>query len=452
MTVVEEFKFDKISIMTKPPGPKALNRQQKISKLSTPFCGSFPFVFDKQGRGNGPYVVDVDGNVFLDFNSQICSNPIGYNHPAMIEALQPYLNRYPLKIAGDDFLLPEREEFQELLLSKVPAPLSRVFIINSGAEAVENAIKTAYFHTKRTFGVSIQGAFHGRTLGALSLTNSNIQHKQFHPQTQVRRITFVEESASEERLQFSIDQIQNMLHQDISPEEIAYFIFEPIQGESGYRVPHAKYIQELRNITKENNILLIADEIQAGMGRTGKMWAHQHFNVEVDLMTAGKALQVGATIGSEEVFFGQDCDACRISSTWGGGDVIGLAMGIQVMKIMEREHLVENAAKQGAYLQRRLTEVAESTNNNTKIKLDKPRGKGLMIGMKIHEPGNSKKFQKINKQLRNKLVDGCYEKGLLILGAGWNNIRYAPPLNVKQEHIDEAISVMEEVIRQIEKV
>ena len=451
MAVIQEMQFNKISIVSKPPGPKALDRQMKISRLSTPFCGSFPFVFDKEGKGSGSYVMDVDGNVFLDFNSQICSNPIGYNHPAMIEALHPYLNRYPLKIAGDDFLLPEREEFQELLLARVPAPLKRAFIINSGAEAVENAIKTAYFHTKRPFGVSIQGAFHGRTLGALSLTNSNIQHKQYYPQTQVRRIPFVEESASEERLKFAIDQIQNMLHQDISPQEVAYFIFEPIQGESGYRVPHPKFIQELRAITKENNIILIADEIQSGMGRTGKMWAHEHFNVQVDLMTAGKALQVGATIGSDEVFFSKESDACRISSTWGGGDIIGLAMGIEVMKIIDRENLVENAARQGAYLQKKLTEIADQTSENKKIRLEKPRGKGLMIGMKVHQPGNLQKFQKINKQLRNRLVDGCYEKGLLILGAGWNNIRYAPPLNVTTKNIDEAISVMESVLNDIEK-
>ncbi len=450
MTVVEQIEFDKISIVSRPPGQKALDRQQKISKLSTPFCGSFPFVFDEQGRGSGPYVMDVDGNVFLDFNSQICSNPIGYNHPAMIDALQPYLNRYPLKIAGDDFFLAERQEFQELLMKRVPSPLARVFIINSGAEAVENAIKTAYFYTKRQFGISLQGAFHGRTLGALSFTNSNIQHKKFFPSLPARRIPFVEESASEDKVEFALDQVQNLLHQDVSPDEIAFLIFEPIQGEGGYRVPNLQYIQELRNTTKENNILMIADEIQSGMGRTGKMWAHEHFNVKVDLMTAGKALQVGATIGSEEVFFSKDSDACRISSTWGGGDLIGLAMGIEVMKIIDNEHLVDNAAKQGTYLQKRLTKVAESTEGNKNIQLEKPTGKGLMIGMKVHQPGNLKKYEKINKQIRNKLVDGCYERGLLILGAGWNNIRYAPPLNVKKEHIDEAINVMEQVIQKIE--
>ena len=451
MTVVESIEYNKIVISSTPPGPKALDRQQKISKLSTPFCGSFPFVFDKNGRGYGPYVMDVDGNVFLDFNSQICSNPIGYNHPAMIEALQPYLNRYPLKIAGDDFFLAEREEFQELLMKRVPSPLARVFIINSGAEAVENAIKTAYFHTKRSFGLSVQGAFHGRTLGALSFTNSNTQHKKFFPSLPARRIPFVEESASADKMEFAIDQVQNLLHQDVSPDEVAFLIFEPIQGEGGYRVPHKKYIQELRAITKENNILMIADEIQSGMGRTGKMWAHEHFDIKIDLMTAGKALQVGATIGSEEVFFSSESDACRISSTWGGGDVIGLAMGIEVMKIIDREHLVENAAKQGDYLQKRLTEIAQNTEDNKTIHLQKPRGKGLMIGMKVHQPGNLKKYEKINKQLRNRLVDGCYEKGLLILGAGWNNIRFAPPLNVTTEHIDEALVVMEQVIKKIEK-
>ena len=181
------------------------------------------------------------------------------------------------------------------------------------------------------------------------------------------------------------------------------------------------------------------------------MWAHEHFNINVDLMSAGKALQVGATIGSEEAFFTREEDACRISSTWGGGDLIGLAMGIQVMKIIDREHLVANAEKQGLYLKTKLTELAESTADNKTIQLQKPRGKGLMIGMKVHQPKNLKKFEKINKTLRNKLVDGCYENGLLILGAGWNNIRFAPPLNVKTANIDEALDVFTSVIQKIEK-
>ena len=443
--------FEKISLVTDVPGPRAIKRQQNISKLSTTFCGSFPFVFDEQGRGSGSHVMDLDGNIFLDFNSQICSNPIGYNHPDMIEALQPYLRRYPLKVAGDDFFLAEREQFQESLIKIAPSPLSRVFIINSGAEAVENAIKTAYYHTKRSFGLSLQGAFHGRTLGALSFTNSKTQHKQFYPSVPARRIPFVEESASQDKIQFAIDQVQNLLHQDVSPEEIAFLIFEPIQGEGGYRVPSAKYIQELRKITKENDIPLIADEVQSGMGRTGKMWAHEHFKINVDLMSAGKALQVGATLGSEEVFFTEEEDACRISSTWGGGDLIGLAMGIQVMKIIDKEHLVANAEQQGKYLSKRLSEIASESEENKKIQFQQPRGRGLMIGMKVHQPGNLRKFEKINKILRNKLVDGCYENGLLILGAGWNNIRFAPPLNVRSENIDEALSVMTDVIKSIEK-
>ncbi|MFW9930081.1 MAG: aspartate aminotransferase family protein [Candidatus Thorarchaeota archaeon] len=451
MNVIEEMSFDHISIIEKPPGPRALSRQQRISSLSTPFCGSFPFVFDDTGSGSGSYVQDIDGNVFLDFNSQICSNPIGYNHPDMIEALEPYLNRFPLKIAGDDFFLQEREEFQERLISIVPHPLRKVFIINSGAEAVENAIKIAYYYTQRSFGISLQGAFHGRTLGALSLTNSNIQHKQFFPSLPVRRIPFVEESATENEVEFALRQVQNLLRQDVSADEIAFLIFEPIQGEGGYRVPHPKYIHELRNITRENNIPLIADEIQTGMGRTGKMWAHQHLNIEVDLMTAGKALQVAATIGSEEVFFSNPSDACRISSTWGGGDLIGLAMGIEVMKIIDREHLVENAANKGKYLQNQLTKLAENTLDNKIIQFLKPRGKGLMIGMKVQQPGNKKRFDKNNKHIRNQFVDACYEHGLLILGAGWNNIRFAPPLNVTTESIDEAIAVIEDVVQEIEK-
>ena len=442
--------FDHIQIVTKPPGPKAIERQMAISKLSTPFCGSFPFVFDDHGRGSGSYVLDIDGNVFLDFNSQICSNPIGYNHPAMIEALTPYLHRTPLKVAGDDFFLLERLELQEAVLSICPPNIKRAFLINSGAEAVDNAIKTAYYYTKRTVGVSLQGAFHGRTLGALSFTNSNNKHKEFFPSLPVRRIPFVGENATNEEIDYSLNFVQNLLYQDASANDIAFVIFEPIQGEGGYRVPHPKYIQEIRKITKENNILLIADEVQAGMGRTGKMWGHEHHNITVDLMSAGKALQVGATLGSEEVFFSKESDACRISSTWGGGDIIGLVMGTEVIHIIQKEHLLENVVKQGQYLSTRLRELANKCANNKHVILDQPKGRGLMLGLSIKKPGMTKNYDNYTKIARNKIVDECYHRGLLILGAGWNNIRFAPPLNVTKENIDEALNVFEEAVFAVE--
>jgi len=198
--------------------------------------------------------------------------------------------------------------------------------------------------------------------------------------------------------------VERLLHQDISPKDLAFIIFEPIQGEGGYRIPNREYIRYLYDVTKDRGkhggkrILLIADEVQAGLGRSGKMWAHEYFDVEVDLMTSAKALQVGATMGTEENFPKEEGDACRISSTWGGGAVLDMAMGLKVIETIEKENLTRNAIERGGELLEGLKRLAKKHPN---IIAD-PRGRGLFLGMDI---AGERPFDPKAKEIRNEIVD-----------------------------------------------
>lgn len=180
--------LDRINIRVTPPGPKARRIREAMDRYSTRFCGTYPLMMTPSGLGRGCYVVDVDGNTFLDWNSMIATVPLGYNHPAMLEVVEKYSRRTPLKIAGDDFYAIERVNLQAKLAEATPKQITRSFLCNSGAEAVENAIKIAFWYTGRRYAVSVEGAFHGRTLGVLSLTNSNIQHKEHFPSLPAGRI------------------------------------------------------------------------------------------------------------------------------------------------------------------------------------------------------------------------------------------------------------------------
>ncbi len=431
--------LDHINIVTPPPGPNAKKVKEAIDKYSTQFCGTYPLVMTPSGLGKGAYVVDIDGNTFLDWNSMIATVPLGYNHPAMIEVAMKYSKRAPLKIAGDDFYTLERIRLQEKLAEITPKQITRSFLVNSGAEAVENAIKIAYWYTKRPLGVSVEGAFHGRTLGALSFTNSNIQHKENFPTLPAKRIPFVPEGEDPEP---AIEKVYRLLYQDAAPSDVAFFIFEPIQGEGGYRIPNREYIRALRDITRDKGIMLIADEVQAGMGRSGKFWAHEYFDIEVDLMTSGKALQVGAAMGTDENFPLQPKDACRVSSTWGGGDIFAMAIGLAVIEAIEKENLIENARKQGEYMLHELKKLAQDFPQYIK----NPRGRGLFVGIDITD---KKAFDPEAKKLRNKIVDLAYENGLLVLGAGWSSIRFAPPLIVGKKEIDEGMGVLRKILESL---
>ena len=401
-----------INIKTKLPGPNVDIALKRIEKHIGLYDPPYPFVYG--GKGQGVYCEDLDGNIFMDWASQIACQPLGYNHPRMLEVSKKYSNKAPLKLAGHDYYSLEHIELLEEVASTLPEELQSIFLINSGAEAVENAIKIAYRKKPSAkIGISVQGAFHGRTLGALSCTNSKTAQKKNYPEIPVRRISLN-----------NVDELNRLLKYDVDPENVAYVIAEAIQGEGGYKFADKQWLQDLRAVTQEHNIPLILDEVQAGMGRTGKWWAFQHSGIIPDIITSGKALQVAATIGKKEMF---PRDSGSISSTWGGGDLISMAMGLEIIKTIKEENLLEKVKIRGEHLLKRLKELEQKYPIVTNA-----RGLGLLLA-----------FDLPNSELRNRLVELNFEKGLLTLGCGPHSMRIIPPYIISEQEIDEGIKVID---------
>ncbi len=381
------------------------------------FSGAYPFVHSKEGYGS--YFKDIDNNVFLDFACQIASNPLGYNHPDINEVIKKY-KEHPLKYAGQDFTVPEHLELLEELISITPPEFNSAFLTNSGAEAVENCMKLALRKQKQAkYGISFESAFHGRTLGALSCTNSkSVQKRNFF-------------SIPVKRLPFNGDAIENLhriLKQESSAEEIGFIIMEPIQGEGGYNIASKELLKEIRKITKQNNIPFISDEVQSGIGRTGKWWAIQNFNITPDIISSAKALQVGATIANRRMF----PEPGSISSTWGGGHLIDLAIGAQTIKTIKKRKLLNNINKQGSIIKKRLLEL------ETENMISKTRGLGLMIA-----------FDLPSAKVRNDFIIECLKNGLVLLGCGEKSVRIIPPFVVGRQEIDEALSIMHSSLKKV---
>ncbi|RMF29508.1 MAG: aminotransferase class III-fold pyridoxal phosphate-dependent enzyme, partial [Candidatus Nitrosothermus koennekii] len=382
---------------------------EKINRLCIDSTFSYPLVIED---GKGCYIRDPDGNIFLDFTSNIGSSPLGYSHPAILEVIKEYSKNGAHKIAGQDFYCKEHADIAEKLLNIVPDNF-RAFFINSGAEAVENAIKLAYRKTGKKVGISCYGAFHGRTLGALTFTYSKPVQKKNYPELPVRRIKFCVDDNDP-----SIDDID-----DLIDDEVAFIITEIVQGEGGYNIASKRFIEKLYKTAKEYNIPLIIDEVQSGMGRTGRWWAFEHYNVRPDIMSIAKALQVGATVFDES--FTPERGA--LSSTWGGGDRIDLAVGSRIIDTIIKDRLIDNARDMGNLLLKRLKELGLNA-----------RGLGLMIGIEFD-----------TKEVRDKVITNAFKNGLLLLQAGEKTVRIIPPLIINEEEVNEGIDILSRVIRSL---
>lgn len=403
----------KAKIIKKVPGPKSKKIFKKLTKLNGATGMCYPYVHSKEGYG--AYFKDIDGNTFLDFASQIASNPLGYNHPEIKATIKQYMNRAPVKLAGQDFIVEEHLKFLEELLSITPKKLNAAFLINSGAEAVENSIKICMRKRKQAkFGISFKGAFHGRTVGALTFTQSKpIQKRNFF--TIPHKILPYNNSAPKQFLK--------IIKQN-KASKIAFIIIEHVQGEGGYTPASKEMVKEIYNIAKQHNIPYIADEIQSGMGRTGEWWAFQHYKATPDVMSSGKALNVATTIANKKFF---PKEPGSISSTWGGGHLIDLAVGRQTIKIIKKKKLLNNAKKMGKYLHKRVQELPRIKN---------PRGIGLM-----------RAFDLSTVKERNNIIKRALQQGLVLLGCGEKGIRLAPPLIINKNHINEAIKIIENSIK-----
>ena len=447
MITVTETKTPRL--ITALPGPKAKNIVERDAKFMSPsFTRDYPLVA-KSGRG--AMVEDVDGNVFLDFAAGIAVCSTGHCHPNVVSAIQKQAAEL-IHMSGTDFYYESLPYLAERLGKTVGgAEDKKVFFCNSGTEAIEGAIKLARYATKRDKMIAFYGCFHGRTMGSLSLTASkSTQRKNFgallggvehipYPYAYRCALGHGPETCGEEILETLENQIFKRL---FDPTEVAGIIIEPIQGEGGY-VPAPKFfLQELQRICRQHGIMLICDEVQSGMGRTGKMWAHEYAGIEPDILCSAKGIASGMPLGAIIARSSVMNWKPGAHGTTFGGNPVCLAAAIATLDLLEGG-LVANAKKIGDYI------FAKTADWTKKFRIvGDVRGRGLMIGIEIVRDQRTKERA---ADLRNAIVDMAFHKGLLILGAGENTLRLSPPLVIDEEQADFALRTLEECLREAEK-
>ena len=433
------------------PGPKAKAAVEHDDRMISPsYTRSYPLVAK---RGRGVRVEDVDGNEFLDFAAGIAVNSTGHCHPEVVAAIQKQAAEL-IHISGTDFYYEAMAQFADRLSAIAPMPgPHRVYYGNSGTEAVECALKLARYHTKRQHVIAFFGAFHGRTMGALSLTASKPQQKRrFAPL--VPGVTHIRypyayrgcSGGPQAEEEFSLGcarYIEEKLFKTIlAPEEVAAIFLEPIQGEGGYVVAPDNFLREIREICDRHGILLVVDEVQSGAGRTGKWWAIEHSGVQPDIVCMAKGIASGMPLGicmsRAEIM---DWVPGSHASTF-GGNPISIAAALATMDILEREG-IENAAHVGEFMLERLHGWKRSHPLVGDV-----RGRGLMIGIELVR---DKATREPATALRNRVETLAFEKGLMLLGCGETSLRLCPPLIVSKEEASVALDILEESLTQVEE-
>ncbi len=441
--------MDAPQLKTALPGPKAKALIERDGEVVSPsYTRDYPFVI---ARGSGATVEDVDGNVFLDCAAGIAVNSTGHAHPQVLQAIVDQAHKF-LHMSGTDFYYEPQVKLGEDLAAAAPfqGP-ARTFFANSGTEANEAALKLARYHTKRHGIIGFLGSFHGRTLGSLSLTSSRaIQRRGFGapapgtyhaPYANCYRcpVKATPESCAGECLAFLEEQV--LVHL-VSPDDVAAVLVEPIQGEGGYVVPPAVFHQRLRELTTRHGMLLMTDEVQSGMGRTGKMWAIEHFGVEPDVVTAAKGiasgLPLGVTIARADVMA---WPPGAHASTFGGNPV-SCAAAVATIGLL-RDTLLKNATEVGAHLMAGLQALQARHPLIGDV-----RGKGLMIGVELVRDRTTKERATTE---RDRVVQEAFSRGMLILGAGRNAVRFSPPLVLTKAQADTAIRIFDECLTAVEK-
>lgn len=431
------------------PGPKASEIIQRDGNVISPsYPRGYPFVMD---HGKGTQVWDVDGNRFLDFAAGIAVVATGHSHPKVVKAIQEQAEKF-IHISSD-FYHQKWVELAEKIDEIAPFKDQGLsFMTNSGTESVEAAIKLARHYTGRTQFIGFIGGFHGRTMGAVTFTASKpIYHRGFYPLMNgvihapypdpYRPILTIldGEDYGEAIVRYIEEQILGHL---VPAEEIAGILVEPIQGEGGYIVPTPGYFPALRKLCDRYGILLIADEVQSGMGRTGKWWAIEHFDIEPDIVCIAKGIASGMPMGimlaRQEIM---DWPKSAHGNTY-GGNPIACAAALATIELVENGYM-ENAAEVGAYASHLLNDMMDRHPTIGEV-----RGKGLMIGVEFVKDRLSKEP---NERFRDRVVDEAFKRGLLLLGCGKNTIRVTPPLNVSYDEIDEGLQIFEEAISIVEK-
>ncbi|RMG08722.1 MAG: acetyl ornithine aminotransferase family protein [Acidobacteria bacterium] len=435
-------------IKTELPGPKARQVVEADKRYVTP---SYPRPDYKlvAERGYGVWIEDVDGNVFLDCNAGVAVCSTGHCHPEVVKTISEQASKL-IHMCGTDFYYSLMPELGKKLEEICPIEgETRTHFANSGAEAIETALKLAMYHTRRQKFISFFGSFHGRTLGALSLTSSKkAQRLGFMrqaldvvhvPYPYCYRCPFNKGKSSDGTCCLgTIDWIENRIFNTTTPpEEVAAIVLEVVQGEGGYIPAPAEFVKEIRRICDKYGILMIVDEVQSGMGRTGKMFALEHYGVTADIVCVakgiGSGLPIGACVAKAEIM---SWHKGAHASTFGGNPVC-IASALKTIELLENG-LVDNARIVGEYLMQGLNKLKDKYDCIGDV-----RGLGLMIGVEFVE---SKQTKVPAPQLRDKVEMACFERGLIILGCGANSIRWSPPLILTKENVDVALEIFDEAV------
>jgi 4-aminobutyrate aminotransferase len=433
------------------PGPNAAEWIAFHSEHAAPSEYSHEFVWDVTAEADGPFVTDVDGNVLLDFTCHIGAAPLGYNNEKVLSKLREFDLVEPMKIAGQDLYFgagpdPETAEFpgaSHLIRRLVDASdqygMDTVFLSNSGAEAVENAMKITHdFAPAAKYGFAFEKSFHGRTLGTLSLTKSKEVYTRHYPEIAgIETVPFCDgANCTAETCECGFftgggSQLRNALAPEgghVNPDEVAFAILEPIQGVGGYRFPSEEFMAEVADVCDAYDIPLVVDEIQSGVGRTGEMWASDHYPIEPDVVASAKGLRVGATISRSEIF---PAEKNRLGSTFGGGDLLASMQGALTLEAIEEYDLLQNATERG----RQATELLVDDAPDHVVDV---RGKGLMLAVEFDTP-----------ERRDAVVEAALDRGLLVLGCGKKTVRLLPPLDVTEREIAMGVGIFTDAMQAV---
>jgi len=435
-------------IHTELPGPKGKQLIAHDERFTSPsYTRAYPLAVE---RGEGSMIEDVDGNRFLDFTAGIAVCSTGHCHPRVVAAIEQQTKKL-IHMSGTDFYYAPQGNLAQRLAQLAPGSGDkRVFFTNSGAESVEAAFKLARFHTGRQHMIAFFGAFHGRTMGALSLTGSKvIQRRGFAPLIpQVTHIDYANpyrpshaheagSSISASGSLNTLNQLEDLFRRTVPPTEVAGIIVEPIQGEGGYIVPPPEFHRELKALAEKHGILYIVDEVQSGMGRTGKMFAIEHWGVVPDIICLAKGiasgLPLGAIIARADLM---DWGPGSHASTFGGNPISCVA-ALTTIDLLE-ESLMANAREVGDYLQGRLRELMRRH-----AVIGDVRGIGLMVGAELVKDRETKEPA---AAVRDAVVQACFQKGLLMLGCGTSTLRFCPSLVVTKAEIDTAVNIIDAVL------
>jgi 4-aminobutyrate aminotransferase len=427
------------------PGPRARAIIERDSRVVSPsYTRCYPMVVES---GEGAMVQDVDGNRYLDFNAGIAVVAAGHCHPRIVRAIQDQAARL-IHMSGTDFYYEEMVALAEKLSEIAPGEVDRrVSFGNSGAEAVEGCIKLARYATGRDKLIAFYGSFHGRTMGALSLTaRKAVQRGGFGPfmpgvvhtpYPYCYRCPFGKEPES--CVVECVKHIEDTLLKTIAPaDETAAIVFEVVQGEGGYIVPPRKFFDELQRVASKHGILLVADEVQSGMGRTGKMWAAEHFDLVPDIFSVAKGIASGMPLGATVARADLMTWPPGAHASTFGGNPVACAAALVTIALLEEE-LVNNAARMGEHLMSRLRTWPARFPTVGDV-----RGLGLMIGIELVRDRATKEKA---SNLRDRVIDLAFERGLLVLGAGDNTLRLCPPLVISRDQCDFALDTLEECLQ-----